>query len=362
MKFGNICFSYQPPEETHKQVMERFIRLGVVSEELGFDTYWTLEHHFTEFGLTGNLYVACANILGRTKTLKVGAMGVVIPTAHPARQLEDLLLLDQLSKGRFNFGIVRGLYHKDFRVFGVNMEESREISQNFHEMMMEGTQTGSIHTDGTHITFPDVKVYPEKYSNIIATRMTAESASTTTWLAERGLPMVLSWIITTNEKKAQMELYNEIAEENGHDIHNIDHCMTFICSVDEDGDKASEVCHKFLENWYDSYVNATNIFNDSNQIRGYDYHKAQWRDFVLQGHTDTNRRVNYSHDINPVGTPEKCIEIIQRDIDATGITNITCGFEANGSENEIVASMKRFMTHVAPFLKEPKYEMQRTVA
>ncbi len=354
MKFGNICFSYQPPGESHKQVMDRFVRLGVASEELGFDTYWTLEHHFTEFGLTGNLFVSAANLLGRTKKLNVGTMGVVLPTAHPVRQAEDVLLLDQLSKGRFNFGVVRGLYHKDFRAFGVNMEESREITQDFHKMITNSFKTGTISTDGKHIDFPSVEIYPTTYSKEIATCMTAESASTTEWLASQGLPMVLSWIIGTNEKKAQMELYNEIATEHGHDITKIDHSMTFICSVDYDREKAREVCRKFLTSWYDSYVNATNIFSDSNQTRGYDYHKGQWRDFVLQGHTNTNRRVDYSHNINPVGTPEECIEIIQRDIDATGITNITCGFEANGSEDEIVASMERFMTEVAPFLKDPQ--------
>ncbi|CEO41741.1 LLM class flavin-dependent oxidoreductase [Photobacterium kishitanii] len=357
MKFGNICFSYQPPGESHKEVMDRFVRLGVASEELNFDTYWTLEHHFTEFGLTGNLFVACANLLGRTTKLNVGTMGIVLPTAHPARQMEDLLLLDQMSKGRFNFGVVRGLYHKDFRVFGVTMEDSRAITEDFHTMIMDGTKTGTLHTDGKNIEFPDVNVYPEAYLEKIPTCMTAESAVTTTWLAERGLPMVLSWIITTSEKKAQMELYNAVARDSGYSeeyIKNVDHSMTLICSVDEDGKKAEDVCREFLGNWYDSYVNATNIFSESNQTRGYDYHKGQWKDFVLQGHTNTKRRVDYSHDLNPVGTPEKCIEIIQRDIDATGITNITLGFEANGSEEEIIASMKRFMTQVAPFLKDPK--------
>nr|P24113.1 RecName: Full=Alkanal monooxygenase alpha chain; AltName: Full=Bacterial luciferase alpha chain [Photobacterium phosphoreum]AAA70297.1 luciferase alpha subunit [Photobacterium phosphoreum] len=346
MKFGNI-FSYQPPGESHKEVMDRFVRLGVASEELNFDTYW-LEHHFTEFGLTGNLFVACANLLGRTTKLNVGTM-IVLPTAHPARQMEDLLLLDQMSKGRFNFGVVRG-YHKDFRVFGVTMEDSRAITEDFHTMIMDGTKTG-LHTDGKNIEFPDVNVYPEAYLEKIPTCMTAESA-TTTWLAERGLPMVLSWIITTSEKKAQMELYNAVRDSGYSEeyIKNVDHSMTLICSVDEDGKKAEDV-REFLGNWYDSYVNATNIFSESNQTRGYDYHKGQ-KDFVLQGHTNTKRRVDYSNDLNPVGTPEKCIEI-QRDIDATGITNITLGFEANGSEEEIIASMKRFM-QVAPFLKDPK--------
>ena len=111
MKFGNICSSYQPPGESHKEVMNRFVRLGVISEELNFDTYWVQEHHFTELGLTGNPFVACANLLGRTKKLNVGTMGVILPTEHPVRQAENLLLLDQMSKGRFKFGVERGIYN-----------------------------------------------------------------------------------------------------------------------------------------------------------------------------------------------------------------------------------------------------------
>lgn len=357
MKFGNICFSYQLPCESHKEVMDRFVRLGVASEELHFDTYWTHEHHFTEYGLTGNLFVACANLLGRTKKLNVGTMGIVLPTAHPARQAEDLLLLDQMSKGRFNFGVDRGIYHKDFRVFGVDMADSRAINEDFHNIIMKGTKTGTLHTDGRNIEFPDVNIYPEAYLDKIPTCMTAESAVTTTWLAEHGLPLSLSWMITSSEKSAQMELYNAVAKDCGYTdeyIKNIDHSMVFICSVDEDAKRAENMSREFLGNWYDSYVNATNIFGDSNQTRGYDYHKGQWHDFVLQGHTNTQRRIDYSHDLNPIGTPERCIEIIQRDIDATGITNIICAFEANGSDEEIIASMARFMNSIAPFLKDPK--------
>lgn len=106
-----------------------------------------------------------------------------------------------MSKGRFNFGVVRGLYHKDFRVFGVNMEDSREITQHFHQMITTSLKSGMISSNNEHIEFPDVDIYPKGYSKEVATCMTAESASTTEWLAKQGLPMVLSWIIGTNEKK-----------------------------------------------------------------------------------------------------------------------------------------------------------------
>ncbi|PCS22639.1 LLM class flavin-dependent oxidoreductase [Candidatus Enterovibrio escicola] len=363
MKFGNICFSYQPPEETHTEVIERFVNLGIQSEKYGFDNYWILEHHFTEFGLTGNLFVAAANILGRTTKLEVGTTAVVIPTAHPTRQLEDVLLLDQMSNGRFIFGINRGLYDKDFRVFGADMDSSREITHCFYNLFNESQKTGRMVADTAYIKFPEVNIYPEILTKSGVPILTvSESSTTTEWAARYGIPMIISWIIPTTEKKAQIELYNEIATEYGHDISKIDHRLTYITSVDEDSTKAKELCRKFLANWYDSYVHATRIFDDCNQIRGYDYHTSQWREFVLKGHKDTNRRVDYSYEINPVGTPEECIEIIQRDIDATGITSINCGFEANGTEEDILATMDCFMKKVAPFLKEPERIENRAIA
>ncbi|EGR2839559.1 LLM class flavin-dependent oxidoreductase [Vibrio cholerae] len=352
MKFGNFLLTYQPPELSQTEVMQRLVNLGRASESCGFEAVWLLEHHFTEFGLLGNPYVAAANLLGATTHLHVGTAAIVLPTAHPIRQLEDVNLLDQLSKGRFRFGICRGLYDKDFRVFGTDMNNSRALMDCWYDLITTGMTQGSVSADNEHIHFPEVKVQPAPYHRSGApVYVVAESASTTEWAAKRGLPMILSWIINTHEKNAQLDLYNEIALEHGHDIQNIDHCLSYITSVDYDSQRAKDICRQFLAHWYDSYVNATRIFDDSDQTKGYDFNKGQWRDFVLKGHRDTNRRIDYSYEINPVGTPEECIRIIQQDIDATGITNICCGFEANGSEQEIIASMKLFQTEVMPHLK-----------
>lgn len=357
MKFGNFLLTYQPPGMSHTEVIKRLVDLSKASEKCGFDTVWLLEHHFTEFGLLGNPYVAAANILGATKKLNVGTCAIVLPTAHPVRQIEDVNLLDQLSKGRFKFGICRGLYDKDFRVFGTDMNKTREMMNCWYDLMSKGMKNGSVGANNEHINFPEVDVNPEAYTkNGAPIYVVAESASTTEWAAERGLPMQFSWIINTSQKLAQIELYNEVATENGHDISKIDHVLSYICSINHDSDKAKDICRGFLSHWYDSYVNATSIFDESDQTRGYDFNKGQWRDFVLKGHKDSNRRIDHSYLINPVGTPEHCIDIIQRDIDATGITNISCGFEANGTVDEIITSMELFQKEVMPKLKEPKKE------
>ncbi len=355
MKFGNFCCSYQLSDDTHTEVIARFIRLGEMSERLGFDTFWLQEHHFTEFALVGNAYTAAANLLGRTKNIHIGTMGLVLPTAHPARQLEDILLLAQLSKGRFCLGFSHGLYDKDFSVFGGNMTDARGISQTYYRLLMQGQTTGQLCIDNKQAISSKVKVYPQAYGQQtkgVPICITAASAGATQWAAMQGLPIQMSWVMPTSEKQAQMAFYNEVATSHGHDISKIEHSMVFICVVDKNGDKARDLCREFLVNWYDSYIEACNTFKALKQE--YNIEQTLWQDVDLVNNTNIQRRIDYSHDINPVGTPEECIEVIQRDIDATGITHIICGFEASGSEADIFMSMQQFITQIAPCLKEPE--------
>ncbi|ARV74203.1 alkane 1-monooxygenase [Vibrio campbellii CAIM 519 = NBRC 15631 = ATCC 25920] len=72
----------------------------------------------------------------------------------------------------------------------------------------------------------------------------------------------------------------------------------------------------------------------------------------MKGNTGTDCLINYNYVINPLETPGESIAIIQQDIDPTGVNNICFGFEVNGSEEEIIASMKLFQFDVMPYLKE----------
>ncbi len=95
--------------ESHKVIMDLTFDL-VLPEELNFDTFWTLEHHFTEFGLTGNLYVACANILGRTQNQR-GNHGDHDTYCAPCTPNGRSSTTRSICRGRLT-GMMRGLYHK----------------------------------------------------------------------------------------------------------------------------------------------------------------------------------------------------------------------------------------------------------
>src|SRR5437016_10658441 len=72
----------------------------------GADCVWLGEIHFTPTRsvISASLQVATA-IASRTKRLRVGSAVKVLPLDHPLRIAEEVATVDQLSLGRFEFGI-----------------------------------------------------------------------------------------------------------------------------------------------------------------------------------------------------------------------------------------------------------------
>ena len=76
------------------------------------------EHHFTYFNINPSSTVLAAALIMRTKCMKVGVIGHVLPLRHPIQTAEEFAQLDVLSGGRFIGGIVRGVpqEHVSFNV------------------------------------------------------------------------------------------------------------------------------------------------------------------------------------------------------------------------------------------------------
>src|SRR4051812_18031414 len=85
----------------------RYLDLWVRDEALGFEGIFFSEHHFgRSFSASPNLLIAA--IAGRTKRLRLGVMGVVLPYYHPARVVEEIGMLDHLTGGRLGIGTAGG--------------------------------------------------------------------------------------------------------------------------------------------------------------------------------------------------------------------------------------------------------------
>ena len=90
--------------KAYKDVVEQ----AVLGDQLGFHSFWTVEHHFLEeFSHCSNPEVLYGHIAARTKNLRLG-YGVRLlpkPYNHPVRTAESVAVLDLLSDGRVEFGV-----------------------------------------------------------------------------------------------------------------------------------------------------------------------------------------------------------------------------------------------------------------
>ena len=81
-----------------------------LADDLGYDSMSFTEHHFhvEGFELSNNPVLLDLFIGMQTKRLRVGQLGIVLPSQNPLRVAEDIAMLDHMTGGRANAGFARG--------------------------------------------------------------------------------------------------------------------------------------------------------------------------------------------------------------------------------------------------------------
>ena len=130
-------------------------------EELGYDTFWSAEHHFQHEGYEciPNLLMMYVHMAHLTKNLKFGCGFNVNPMWHPLRLAEDYATADILTGGRVIFGVGRGYHSREVDTFGVpstltDNDANREIFEEQVEIMMKAFNEESFSHDGKHYKLP----------------------------------------------------------------------------------------------------------------------------------------------------------------------------------------------------------------
>ena len=54
----------------------------VLAEELGFDSVWITEHHFSDYSMSNDPLQLLTYVAGRTKRIKLGTQCIIVPVAQ----------------------------------------------------------------------------------------------------------------------------------------------------------------------------------------------------------------------------------------------------------------------------------------
>ena len=123
MKFGHFSQLFNKRGMTPHARYEQMWRELELADEVGFDFGFQSVHHSHKLRPTPSMF--CAGGAARTKRLRLGPMGYITGLHHPLRIVEEAFLLDNILNGRFELGLVYGVYPEYFRVYGEDAQQRR---------------------------------------------------------------------------------------------------------------------------------------------------------------------------------------------------------------------------------------------
>lgn len=102
---------------------ERILDVGVLCDQLGFDSFWLTEHHFQYEGyeVVPNGLMTGVALAERTEQIRIGTMFNVVGQWHPLKLAEDFATMHNLSGGRGVLGIGRGTVPREAENLGTKI-------------------------------------------------------------------------------------------------------------------------------------------------------------------------------------------------------------------------------------------------
>ncbi|CAB3853966.1 MULTISPECIES: LLM class flavin-dependent oxidoreductase [Achromobacter] len=155
MEFGVFILAQQRGyHQSSAQVINNSIEQTVAAEQAGFNTAWYAEHHFNNYSLSPSPLMTVAHAAAKTSRIRLGTAVCILPLYHPARFLAEVGFVDTVSNGRLELGVGSGYQQFEFERFGVQLEESGAIFNEFLDVIPKGLTQKIFEHDGKFLKIP----------------------------------------------------------------------------------------------------------------------------------------------------------------------------------------------------------------
>ena len=126
LRFG-IFDWVEASRRSPREVYEHKLELAGAADRAGFHAYLIAEHQGTPLSIDGSPSVLLSAMFQRTRRLRAGALTFCLPWYDPYRFYNEVCMLDQMSGGRLELGVGRGVSPIESKIFGMqSIDESRQ--------------------------------------------------------------------------------------------------------------------------------------------------------------------------------------------------------------------------------------------
>ena len=189
------------------EAIRQTLALAQHAEALGYDRFWVSEHHSHPSIVGTAPEVLMGAIAARTKRIRIGSAGVMLPHYAPLKVAEQFRVLDALAPGRIDLGVGRAP-GSDGRTAQL-LNADRHASDNFPQQVMElqawvtGQPLPAGHPGHKVFAYPAADTSPDVW-------MLGSSDYGAQLAAHLGLPYAFAWFITDGQgAEHALRLYRE---------------------------------------------------------------------------------------------------------------------------------------------------------
>ena len=246
MKFGYFCNTTNWTHKPYDQLLDETREITEYCDQSKWNSIWYTEHHFNHEGMESltNPLMMGVDAAARTKDIRIGQACNVITFHNPIRMAEDIALLDQLSKGRVEIGIGRGIYGRE--AINLNKEaDMKDQAKNFRlfeetlTILKKAWKEKFFNHKGEFYTYPapnyvwqhdmsppnkdlvnietsvmeNISVLPKPYQKPYpAIHQVVDGIRSIEWAAQQGLNIIM-WIPTVKALKIKFEAFKNAKSE-----------------------------------------------------------------------------------------------------------------------------------------------------
>lgn len=350
MKLGMLHLFENPVGFTEHEVIKNTMELMIEAERLGFDSVYPAEHHFSEYGYCASPQVSLAAVAARTSKIRLGTGVVVLPFHNPVRVAEDFAFIDLMSDGRVDLGVGRGYQPMEYKGFGMDQTQSREIFREGMEVIRKCWTEERFSYHGKYYNFDDICVRPKPLQQPHPPIYMAVLSPETFEIAGRyGYNVLMSTVfgLTTEIAKEGLENYRKGRREAGHDPDS----GKVACLIMVYPGKTREAARKTFGprvTWYyrtiAKYVAPPQGQPDVKGYTGYGESRDLAATVEFEDLVDGTSIV--------CGEPEYCIEKLTGLADEFGFDELLCWTRIGGLENaQVLSAMELLGTDIIPAVR-----------
>jgi alkanesulfonate monooxygenase SsuD/methylene tetrahydromethanopterin reductase-like flavin-dependent oxidoreductase (luciferase family) len=340
------------PPRPDREVFGEELEIARIADDSGFDSVWTIEHHFTPYTMVTNPLQYLTYIAGITENVDLGTMVVVLPWHNPVRVAEDVNMLDAfLGEGReVILGVGRGLGRREYNGLGIDQNEARGRFDESLQVLKELLTTGRCDFDGEHFSVHGVRLRPQLTRdlshNLWCAGGTPESVAI---IAKNDVnPLIIpTTSLDTSLQVAKSYVTQRHEAGHGPAAHTKLALWTYVAETTEEAEAGAE---QYMCEYSDSALRHYEMLGEHlKTLKGYEAYGAM-SDLLRENKSLFLRSFVESH---PWGTPDQTIARATELAEAFGTNEIMFVFKYGSMPiDKARASMNLFAREVMPALKE----------